>query len=72
MTDEHEDFLTQEQQLFTGRLHQRIVEAKEMILNTQYWFKNLIEDFNRSLGDAATNRVHTRKLGDPEQLLWRE
>jgi hypothetical protein len=28
-----------------------------MILDTQYWFKNLIEDFNRSLGDAATNRV---------------
>lgn len=59
MTDEHEVSLTQEQQqqLFTRRLLQRIVEAKEVILDTSYWFKNLIEDFNCSLGDAATNRV---------------
>lgn len=57
MTDEHEVFLTQEQQLFTRRLLQRIVKAKEVILDTSYWFKNLIEDFNCSLGDAATNRV---------------
>ena len=59
MTDEHEVSLTQEQQqqLFTRRLLQRIVEAKEVILDTSYWFKNLIEDFHHSLGDAATNRV---------------
>jgi hypothetical protein len=49
--------LTQEQQLFTRRLLQRIVEAKAVILDTSYWFKNLIEDFNCSLGDAATNRI---------------
>lgn len=47
----------QQQQLFTRRLLQRIVEAKEVILDTSYWFKNLIEDFNCSLGDDATNSV---------------
>ena len=47
----------QQQQLFARRLLQRIVEAKEMIFDTSYWFKNLIEDFHYSLGDATTNRV---------------
>jgi hypothetical protein len=57
MTDEHEVSLTPEQQLSMRRLLQIIVEAKEVILDTSYWLENLIEDFNRSLGDAATNRV---------------
>jgi len=57
MTDEHEDFLAREQQLFMAQLRQIIAEAKYMILDTSSWFNNLIKDFNGSLGDAATNRV---------------
>ncbi|KAH7312910.1 hypothetical protein BKA65DRAFT_516899 [Rhexocercosporidium sp. MPI-PUGE-AT-0058] len=46
-----------QQQLSTRRLLQSIAEAKEAILDTSSWFKNLIEDFNSSLKDAVTDGV---------------